>query len=250
MLNIFRADDISNECLFFNLISFSSVGGWLFKLLLMGACSLESSGLNFRKEEQAIASCTMPSCHRKEAKTARAHSATDGDMAGLAGSKDLAPSPLKRKLDFSFLGLVCLLAHFRLILGDALISCSSFSGAFPMLKCTLFEPSSTLLKSLLSSQVLPVTLFVFKVLDVQTSTTSLWRFSCTTWGEGALLSDPGESLGSFGTGFGFGDVDRPLNGSVRGIFFLRRVSGSSVYESDLERSRGGSSFVLAGAVLF
>lgn len=105
--------------------------------------------------------------------------------------KSLDPSPLK-KAGFSFLGLVCLLAHFRLILGDALISCSSFSGAFPMLKCTLFEPSSTLLNSLLSSQVLSVRLLVFKVLEVQTSTTSLWRFSCTTWGEGALFSEPRE----------------------------------------------------------
>ena len=34
---------------------------------------------------------------------------TEGDMACLAGSKGLDPSPLKRKLDFSFLGLVCLL---------------------------------------------------------------------------------------------------------------------------------------------
>ena len=43
--------------------------------------ALVRSGWNLRKEAQAMASWTMPSCHMKAANTARRHSATEGDSA-------------------------------------------------------------------------------------------------------------------------------------------------------------------------
>lgn len=43
-------------------------------------------GWNFKKEAHAIASWTMPSCHRNAAKTALKLSATDGEIACLTGS--------------------------------------------------------------------------------------------------------------------------------------------------------------------
>lgn len=48
---------------------------------------------------------------------------------------------------------------------------------------------------------------------------------------------------------GLGEVDLPLSGSeARGTFF-RRVSGSSVYESDLDLSLGESSKAVEGLTL-
>lgn len=82
-----------------------------------------------------------------------------------------------------------------------------FSGAFPMLKCTLFEPSSTLLNSLLSSQVLSVRLLVSSTWGAD-ATTSLWRLLLYHVGRGSSVFRARESCESFGTGFGFGDVDR------------------------------------------
>lgn len=210
----------------------------------MGACSLVKSGLNLRKEEQAIASWTIPSCHKNAAKTARAHSATEGDMACLAGSvtRDVL-SPLNRGPDLSFLGRVCRLEVLRLTLGDERLSSSSLTGALPMLKCTLHDPSSALRNSTFSS--LPSSLDR-RALEVHTSTTSLWRFSWVTCGEGtrfsALLLTP--LFGSLGDSLGLGEVDLPLSGSVSGTFFFLSVSGSRVYESDLDLSLGGSSRAL------
>ena len=39
-------------------------------------------------------------------------------------------------------------------------------------------------------------------------------------------------------------MDLPLSGSVSGTFFFLSVSGSKVYESDLDLSLGGSSLAL------
>lgn len=49
---------------------------------------------------------------------------------------------------------------------------------------------------------------------------------------------------SLGDSLGFGEVDLPLRGSVSGIFFFLSVSGSRVYESDLDLSLGGSRWAL------
>lgn len=84
-------------------------------------------------------------------------------------------------------------------------------------------------------------------MELHTSTTSLWRFSWVTCGEGTRFSaQPITPLfGSLGDTFGFGEVDLPLMGSVSGTFFFLSVSGSRVYESDLDLSLGGSSRALA-----
>lgn len=170
MLNILSAEEISKEWRFFNLLSFSSEPCPPIELR-MGACSLVKSGLNLRKDEQAIASWTIPSCQRNAAKTALAHSATDGDMACFTGSVTLdVLSPLNRGPDLSFLGRVCRLEVLRLTLGEDRLSISSLTGALPMLKCTLQEPSSALRTSTFSS--LPSSL-ERSVLEVHTSTTSL-----------------------------------------------------------------------------
>ena len=59
---------------------------WLLAILEIDFCSFVNTGWNFRKEAQAIASWTIPSCHTKAANTALMHSARDGDIASLKGS--------------------------------------------------------------------------------------------------------------------------------------------------------------------
>lgn len=171
-------------------------------------------------------------------------------MACLAGSVTLdVLSPLNSGPDLSFFGRVCLLEVLRLTFGDERLSDSSLTGALPMLKCTLHDPSSALRTSAFSS--LPSSLDK-RALEVHTSTTSLWRFSWVTCGEGtrfsALLIMP--LFGSLGDSLGLGEVDLPLRGSVRGTFFFLSVSGSSVYESDLDLSLGGSSRALEEGLTF
>lgn len=58
--------------------------------LILGI-SLGKLGWNLRNDAHAMASWTIPSCHMKEAKTARIHSATVGDIASLTASRTRSP---------------------------------------------------------------------------------------------------------------------------------------------------------------
>ena len=96
------------ECSFFRLLLGVLPGVVVFlPLLLLFSESLPSSpprrdlgssftrfGWNFRKDAQAMASCTIPSCHMNAANTARMHCATEGDMASFTALRrepDLDP---------------------------------------------------------------------------------------------------------------------------------------------------------------
>ena len=74
VVTLLLVPDIAND------LSWSSLQG-----LLLGA-TFGRFGWNLRKEAQAMASWTIPSCHIKAANTALRAWATEGDIASLTGS--------------------------------------------------------------------------------------------------------------------------------------------------------------------